>query len=161
MWPPLGCCVLRALSQTHASGPQLTAAPGKPEPTSLKHRAHSCLLSLAENGRVERFQPSKELCFKWLNSLISICPLQSKTTQLVSRLSDEQMERPDNSLQTFHEINTKECGHMYFFFYYGQTRSCTQECDEIKADHEQLPERFIILGNSLSSSDGCLMTEIT
>lgn len=70
------------------------------------------------------------------------------------------MERPDNSLQTFKEINTKECGHIYFF--YGQTRSCTQECDEIKADREeQLPERFIIPWNSLSRSDGCLMTQIT
>lgn len=49
-----------------------------------------------------------------------------------------------------------------YIFFYGQTRSCTQECDEIKADHEeQLPERFIILWNSPSRSDGCLMTEIT
>lgn len=49
----------------------------------------------------------------------------------------------------------------YIFFFHGQTRSCTQECDEIKANHEeQLPERFIILWESLSS-DGCLMTEIT
>lgn len=63
--------------------------------------------------------------------------------------------------QTFKEINTKECEHIYLYIYYSQTRSFTQECDGIKADHEeQLPERFIILWKSLRS-DTYLMTKIT
>lgn len=62
--------------------------------------------------------------------------------------------------QTFKEINTKECEHISIFFY-SQTRSSTQECEGIEADHEeQLPERFIILWNSLTS-DTYLMTKIT
>lgn len=49
---------------------------------------------------------------------IPIFPLQS-TMQLVSKLCDEQMERPDNSLQTFKEINTTECGHTHIYIFYG------------------------------------------
>lgn len=38
--------------------------------------------------------------------------------QLVSKLCDEQMERPDNSLQTFKEINTTECGHTHIYIFF-------------------------------------------
>lgn len=62
--------------------------------------------------------------------------------------------------QTFKEISTEECGQICIYIFYSQTRSFTLECDGIKADHEeQLPERFIILWNSLRS-DLYLMTKI-